>query len=119
MTSSTGGRPLLLAHRLRKRISANSRDSGLRKRHRAGLSRRAWVDRNNGLEAAMNIYSPGLLQELANDLFLVFAIGLMLFIPIGQYFRWVGLIREKHRFPSLSLLLSLFGLTAIASYVLG
>jgi ammonium transporter, Amt family len=67
----------------------------------------------------MNIYSPGLLQELANDLYLVFAIGLMLFIPIGQYFRWVGLIREKHRVPSLSLLLSLFGLTAIASYVLG
>ena len=67
----------------------------------------------------MTIYSPGLFQELANDLYLVFAIGLMLFILVGQYFRWVGLIREKHRTPSLSLLLCLFGLTAIASYALG
>ncbi len=67
----------------------------------------------------MNIYSPGLFQELANDLYLVSAIGLLLFIPIGQYFRWVGLIREKHRASSLSLLLCLFGLTAATSYVLG
>ena len=45
----------------------------------------------------MTIYSPGLFQELANDLYLVFVIGLMLFLLVGQYFRWVGLIREKHR----------------------
>lgn len=63
--------------------------------------------------------SPGLFLELANDLYFVFAIGLMLFLLVGQYFRWVGLIREKHRGPSLSLLLCLFGLGAVASYGLG
>jgi ammonia channel protein AmtB len=67
----------------------------------------------------MDIYSPGLFQELVNDLYLVFAIGLMLFLLVGQYFRWVGLIREKHRSPSLSLLLCLFGLAAVGSYLLG
>jgi ammonium transporter, Amt family len=67
----------------------------------------------------MNDSSPALIKDLANDLYLAFAIGLMLFLPIGQYFRWFGSVREKHRAPSLSLLLCLCGLTAIISYVLG
>ena len=67
----------------------------------------------------MNDPLPALINDLVNDLYLVFAISLMLFLPIGQYFRWFGAIREKHRAPSLSLLLCLCGLTAVISYVLG
>ena len=67
----------------------------------------------------MNVSSAALFKDLAGDLYLVFAIGLMLFLPIGQYFCWLGSVREKHRAPSLSLLLCLCGLTAVVSYVLG
>ena len=74
---------------------------------------------NNGSGVIMHIDSPGVFQVLSNDLYLVFVIGLMFFLLIGQYFRWVGLIRDKHRGPSLSLLLCLFGLGAVTSYILG
>jgi ammonium transporter, Amt family len=67
----------------------------------------------------MNDSSAALFEDLAGHLYLVFTIGLMLFLPIGQYLRWLGSVREKHRAPSLSLLLCLCGLTAIISYVLG
>ena len=74
---------------------------------------------NNGSGVIMHIHLPGVFQVLSNDLYLVFVIGLMFFLLIGQYFRWVGLIRDKHRGPSLSLLLCLFGLGAVTSYILG
>jgi Amt family ammonium transporter len=67
----------------------------------------------------MNTACAELSQELANSVYLVSVIGLMLFLPLGQYLRWSGLIRQKHRGPSLSLLLCLIGLVAAASYVLG
>ena len=67
----------------------------------------------------MNIASADLSQELANNVYLVSVICFMLFLPLGQYFRWSGLIRQKHRSPSLSLLLCLIGLAAVASYFLG
>jgi hypothetical protein len=63
----------------------------------------------------MNDSSAALFEDLAGHLYLVFTIGLMLFLPIGQYLRWLGSVREKHRAPSLSLLLCLCGLTAIIS----
>ncbi len=67
----------------------------------------------------MNIASAELSLELANSVYLVSIIGFMLFLPLGQYLRWSGLIRQKHRGPSLSLLLCLIALVAVASYVLG
>lgn len=67
----------------------------------------------------MQIDLTGVFQVLTNDLYLVFVISLMLLLLIGQYFRWVGLIRDKHRSPSLSLLFCLFGMVAVTSYILG
>jgi Amt family ammonium transporter len=67
----------------------------------------------------MNIASAELSQELANNIYLVSIICFMLFLPVGQYFQWSGLIREKHRSSSLSLLLCLIGLATVASYFLG
>jgi ammonium transporter, Amt family len=67
----------------------------------------------------MNTVSAEPWQELVNSIYLVSAICFMLFLPLGQYFQWSGLVRQKHRSPSLSLLLCLIGLAAVASYCLG
>lgn len=67
----------------------------------------------------MNIASPDRSQELVNDVYLVTTICFMVFLLLGQYLRWSGLIRLKHRNPSLSLLACLIGLAAVASYFFG
>ena len=67
----------------------------------------------------MNAVSAEPWQELINSIYLVSVSCFMLFLPLGEYFRWSGLVRQKHRNTSLSLLLCLIGLAAVASYCLG